>query len=125
MKNPLAGADLYDWMALRRVSCSGVAQVGDCWLDGGHRVPGYIADALTELLAGGRVALADQDPYGLRRGALTDSGAARYEWLCQQRQALEVPVPRFGAIGKRPEIDGPDLPGGTALSHESPGRPPV
>lgn len=85
----------------RWVATGSVAQVGGHWLDGGHRVPGYVADALTGLLAGELVALADQDPYGLRRGALTDSGAARYVWLCQQRQALEVPTHRCGAPGKR------------------------
>jgi hypothetical protein len=77
----LAGADPYEWIALCRVSGGGVARVGDCWLESGHRVPGYITEALTELLAGGLVALADQDPYGLRRAAITKSGTARYEWL--------------------------------------------
>ncbi|MGH3837590.1 MAG: hypothetical protein ACRDSF_18095 [Pseudonocardiaceae bacterium] len=81
----LAGADLYDWIALRRVAGGGVTQASGCWLDSGHRVPGYVADALTQLLAGGLVALADQDPYGMRRLTLTDSGATRYTWLCQQR----------------------------------------
>jgi hypothetical protein len=71
-----------------------VARLGDCWLESGHRVPSYVTDALTELLAGGLVALADQDPYGLRRAALTDAGTIRYEWLGQQRQiAVQVPVP--------------------------------
>lgn len=83
---PLTGADLYGWIALRRVSGGGVAQAGDCWLDGGHRVPGYVADALTEFLAGGLVALAGQDPYGMRRAALTDTGTARYEGLCYGRE---------------------------------------
>ncbi|MGH3872568.1 MAG: hypothetical protein ACRDSR_13855 [Pseudonocardiaceae bacterium] len=94
----LSGADLHDWIALRRVTDGGIARTGGCWLDGGHRVPGYVTGALTESLAGGLVALADQDPYGMRRATLTDSGAARYEWLCQQRQAtLQVPTPRLGA----------------------------
>jgi hypothetical protein len=116
MKNPLAGADLYDWMALRRVSEGGVTQTGGCWLESGHRVPGYIADTLTELLAGGLVTLADQDPYGLRRATLTDSGTARYQSLCQQRQiALKVPAPRFGATCQQAGADDPDPPGGTAL----------
>ncbi len=53
MKNPLAGADLYDWMALRRVSEGGVAAVGDRWLDSGHRVPGYVADASLNYLRAG------------------------------------------------------------------------
>jgi hypothetical protein len=71
-----------------------VAQVGDCWLESGHRVPSYVTDALTELLAGGLVVLADQDPYGLRCAALTESGTARYEWLGQQQQrAVPVSVP--------------------------------
>jgi hypothetical protein len=83
---PLAGADLYDWMALRRVSEGGVTRMGDRWLDSGHRVPGYVANALTELLQRTLVTLADPDPGGMRRSALTDSGAARYERLCQQRQ---------------------------------------
>ena len=88
----MAGADLHDWMALRRVTGGGVTQAGDCWLENGHRIPGYIADALTALLAGGLVTLADQDPYGLRRSALTDSGATRYECLCQRRQADRRPA---------------------------------
>lgn len=116
MKNPLTGADLYDWIALRRVSEGRMARMGDCWLDFGHRVPGYVADALTELLAGGLVTLADQDPYGLRRAALTDSGAARYESPCQLRQlALQVPAPRFGTTCQRAGTDDPDPPGGTTL----------
>jgi hypothetical protein len=56
--NPLADADLYDWIALRWVSGGGVAKLGDCWLDSGRRVPNYVAHALTELLVGGLVALA-------------------------------------------------------------------
>lgn len=82
----LAGAGLYEWIALRRVSGNGVARLGDCWLESGHRVPGYVTDALTELLAGGLVVLADQDPYGLRRAAITESGTARYEWLASNNR---------------------------------------
>ena len=32
------------------------------WLDGGHRPPGYVADAVAELLPGGLVALAARTP---------------------------------------------------------------
>ncbi|MGQ0717525.1 MAG: hypothetical protein ACT4NP_09465 [Pseudonocardiales bacterium] len=118
MKNPLAGADLYDWMALRRVSEGGIAKMGDCWLESGHRVPGYVASSLTELVAGGLVALADQDPYGLRRSALTDAGTVRYEGLRQLRQvALQGARPRFGTTCQRAGVDDPDPPGGTALAH--------
>ncbi|MBV9139314.1 MAG: hypothetical protein JO115_00040 [Pseudonocardiales bacterium] len=31
---PLAGADLYDWIALRRVSGGGVVKLGEGWLEG-------------------------------------------------------------------------------------------
>lgn len=118
MKNPLAGTDLHDWMALRRVREGGVAQAGDCWLESGHRVPGYVTDALTRLLAGGLVALADQDPYGLRRAALTDAGTVRYERLHQLRPvAVQSARPRFGTTSQRAGVDDPDPPDGTALTH--------
>lgn len=118
MKNPLAGADLYDWMALRRVRGAGVTQAGDCWLDSGHRVPSYVANALTELLAGGLVALADQDLYGLRWSALTDAGTVRYERLCQLRQVAQQGArPRFGTTCQRAGVECPDPPDSTALTH--------
>jgi len=77
----LLATGLYEWIALHRVNGDGVASWGDCWLDSGHRIPGYVTEALTELLAGGLIVLADQDPYGMRRAALTESGTVRYEWL--------------------------------------------
>jgi hypothetical protein len=40
-----AEADLYDWIALHRAERGGVARAGDRWLDGGHRVPGYVAES--------------------------------------------------------------------------------
>lgn len=62
--NPLAGADLYAWMALRRVSGGGVAKLGDHYLDRGRPTPGYVAESLAELLEGGLVALAASGPFG-------------------------------------------------------------
>jgi hypothetical protein len=118
MKNPFVGVDLNAWMALRRVSKGGITTVGDQWLHSGRRVPGYIADALTELLAGGLVALADVDLYGMRRSAFTDAGAAHYEGLCQQRQAaLTMPAAQFNTTGKRADVDDPDPLDGRALPH--------
>lgn len=84
----LAGTDLLDWIALRRVSDGGVTNLGGCWLDGGRRVPGYVTETLGELLAAGLIVLADQQPGGMRRSTLTDCGAARYQRLAQQRQAV-------------------------------------
>ncbi|MGH3702268.1 MAG: hypothetical protein ACRDQY_23025 [Pseudonocardiaceae bacterium] len=58
----LAGTDLLDWIALRRVSDGGVTNLDGCWLDGGRRVPGYVTETLGELLAAGLIVLADQQP---------------------------------------------------------------
>jgi hypothetical protein len=89
---PFGGADLYDWIALRRVSGGGVVKLGEGWLESGRRVPGYVTDALTALCQRGLVMLADPGP--MARAALTDAGADRYESLCQQRQrVLQVPDP--------------------------------
>jgi hypothetical protein len=82
----LTGADLYHWMALRRVSDGGIAKVNDHWLERGRRIPGYIADALTALCDTGVVALAELDVWNMRRAALTATGAARYEQLNAKRQ---------------------------------------
>lgn len=87
----LTGTDLYHWIALRRVLDGEVTRLDGCWRDHGHVVPGYITDALDELLTGGLVALADPDPMtgGMVLAALTNAGIARFEQLC--RIALGVP----------------------------------
>ncbi|MGH3764468.1 MAG: hypothetical protein ACRDS0_03995 [Pseudonocardiaceae bacterium] len=90
---PLTG-DLYDWMALRRVSGGGIARTGDHWLEHGHRIPSYIADALGGLCDNGAVALAELDVWGMRRAALTNAGTVRYRQLCRQRNtARPRPTP--------------------------------
>ncbi len=79
----LTGADLYHWLALRRVSAGGVTKLGDRWRDHGHRVPDYVTDALTALRQDGLVTLTDPHPGGMARAALTDVGTARFEQLRQ------------------------------------------
>lgn len=79
----LAGADVYPWIALRRVRQGGVTWLGDQWLDGGREVPDYVADALTELRRQLLVTLADSEWGGCPRAVLTDAGVARFERLCQ------------------------------------------
>ncbi len=121
----LTGADLYDWIGLRRVSGGGVAKLGDRWLESGHCVPGYVTESLAVLCGDGLVTLADPEPWGMARAALTDVGTARYQQLCQQRQTvLRVPVPRFGATCRRLGANDPDPAAGTALPHQIPGRQP-
>lgn len=86
---PLTGADLYDWIALRRVNDGGIAKAGDRWFDSGLRVPGYVTDTLTALCTNRLVVLADGDDWdmwSMRRATLTAAGTTRYQQLCQQRQ---------------------------------------
>jgi hypothetical protein len=111
---PLAGTEVYEWIALRRVSNGGVTKVDHRWLESDHRVPGYVVGALARLLAGGLVTLVDPDPsVSTARVALTSAGFARYEQLCQR--ALRLPAAQFIALCRR-FVDGdPDPVRGTAL----------
>lgn len=111
----LAGTDLLDWIALRRVSDGGVTNLDGCWLDGGRRVPGYVTETLGELLAAGLIVLADQQSGGMRRSTLTDCGAARYQRLAQQRQAVPDDV-----ISGRPRVEPfpASAPRGRPVPHE-------
>ncbi|MEO7193980.1 MAG: hypothetical protein ABIZ05_04035 [Pseudonocardiaceae bacterium] len=103
---PLAGAEVYEWIALRRVGGGGVTKVGDCWLDSGHRVPGYIAGALPGLLADGSVMLLDTDLGAVARIARTNAGTDRYEQLCQQ--VLLLPGAQFLSLCRKFLDDDPD-----------------
>ncbi len=78
----LTGVDLYDWIALRRVSEGGIARMGDHWFDGGFRVPCYVTDALTVLYDNDLVTLIDVDGWCLQRAELTEAGKARYAQVC-------------------------------------------
>jgi hypothetical protein len=98
--SPLSGSDLYDWIALRRVSGEGIVKRGDRWFDGDRRVPGYVADALTALCENGLVRLVNLDRMAMARAGLTDAGALRYEHLRRQRQkALQVSAAPLGTTG--------------------------
>jgi hypothetical protein len=114
---PLAGIEVYEWIALRRVSNGGVAKAGHRWLESDHRVPGYVAGALARLLASGLATLVDPDPDpsvgAVARVALTSTGFARYERLCQQ--ALRLPAAQLIGLCRR-FVDGdPDPVRGTPL----------
>jgi hypothetical protein len=98
---PLAGAEISEWVALRRVNGGGVAQVGYRWVESGHRLPGHLAVALRGLLAGGLIRLADPDLTRgiIRRAVLTHAGTDRYERLCQR--ALQMPAAQFITLCRR------------------------
>jgi hypothetical protein len=91
----LTGTDLHHWIALRRVLDGEVTRLDGCWRDHGHLVPGYVTDALDELLMGGLVTLADPDPMadGMALAALTNAGIAHFERL--YRTALGGPADHF------------------------------
>ncbi|HET9254947.1 MAG TPA: hypothetical protein VFO16_07060, partial [Pseudonocardiaceae bacterium] len=93
----LTGTDLYHWIALRRVFDGEVVKLGRCWRDHGHRVPGYVTEALDELLTGGLVTLTDPGPMaeGSALAALTSSGTVRFEQLCQR-----AGIPSGGELGE-------------------------
>jgi hypothetical protein len=67
-----------------------VIGAGRVVIEHGHPVPGYVTDALNELLRGGLVAVADPDPTAenIAAAALTNAGVARFEQLCQTALGL-------------------------------------
>ena len=83
---PLAGPDLYAWMALRRVHGGGVARFEGCYYDSGRRMPCFLPDVFDELAEAGLLTLAEPDPgtAGLRRAALTSEGCARLAALSER-----------------------------------------
>lgn len=62
-----------------------MANLAGQWLDSGHRVPGYVADAMDELTSAGLLELGEEDPdsCGARRITVTDAGCGHYVALCQ------------------------------------------
>ena len=84
--SPLTGIDLYDWIGLRRVNGGCVVKLGDRWLQSGHPVADYVAEALLALHTRGFVTLADPDPNkGVTvQARLTHDGTVHYQQLCRQ-----------------------------------------
>jgi hypothetical protein len=108
----LAGAEVYEWVALRRVSAGAVTKAEHRWLANGHQVPAYIAGALARSLATGLVILLDPSAQGVARAVLTASGHDRYEQLLHQ--ALQLPGAEFLALCRRFIDDDPDPVGNTS-----------
>jgi len=110
---PLAGPEVYEWVALRRVSGGGVTKVGHRWLESDHQIPGYLTDALAKLLTSGLVKLVNPEPSagGVARAVLTNTGAERYEQLCQS--ALQMPAAQLLTLCQRFVDDDPDPSGST------------
>jgi hypothetical protein len=100
-RGPLAGAEVYEWVALRRVSSGGVVKIGHRWLESGHQLPAYLAGTLARSLTSGLVTLLDPDPSAgdSARAVLTNIGHDRYEQLLQR--ALQMPAAQFLALCQR------------------------
>ena len=102
----LTGADLYHWVALRRVSNGGITKLGERWLDHGAPVPGYLTAALTELSELALVTLVHPASGGASRVVLTAAGTDRFEQFCQV--ALGLSAAQFMAFYHRAGADEPD-----------------
>lgn len=100
----LTRAELRHWLALRRVSDGRVTRVGTRWLNCGAPVPEFIT-TLTELCEHELVTLADPDSAGVAQVTVTDTGADRFEQLCQQ--ALGISAEQFMAFRWVPNSPGP------------------
>lgn len=90
----LSGADLADFLALRRV-CGrpdyGVHQVGEHYVEDQRPVLPFLADALAALVDGGHITLSDSGSGGMRRVLVTASGRSRYEELCDRQGIAPYP----------------------------------
>ncbi|MGH3813419.1 MAG: hypothetical protein ACRDUV_13355 [Pseudonocardiaceae bacterium] len=96
---PLPGAELIEWLALRRVCGGGMAMVGARWCDLGRLVPSYLHDPLEDLHRAGLVVVAGVDEWGRRRAAVTLAGRARFVELSAKRAAPIEPRARRGPPG--------------------------
>jgi hypothetical protein len=101
-------------LVLRLVCDGGVTKIGDRYLDGGLPTPDYWAGVFDGLINAGLLTLAEEDPYGMRRVGVTETGHIRYAQLrdTHPRSGLRVPEPRFPPPGPATGAV-PDLVGGS------------
>ncbi len=87
---------LASW-ALRRAYRGGVAKSGDQYFDYGRLALSYLTRTPDELTEAGLLALAEEDPWGLRRVSLPETGHTHYAQLTAtpRRVTLSVPEPQF------------------------------
>lgn len=99
----LAGADLSDFIALRRVcgrTDSRVTQVGDDFYDGERQLLSHVEDGVRMLIEVEFATLGEPDPEDGRRSvAATPDGRRRYEELCERQGYPPYPTPLSRAEG--------------------------
>lgn len=112
---PLAGLDLFAWMALRRVHAGDVARFEGRYYDSGRRVPRFLPNVFDELVEAGLLTLAEPESgaAGLRRAALTSTGRARFSALDEQEFRRIERAP-----GTEHEPATPEIPGETREMHQ-------
>lgn len=109
---PLPGAELIEWIALRRVNGGGVARLCRRWFDFGRSVPCYLPDTLDDLRDRALIALVDLEGcVGLRRAVMTRAGSLRYVELSARRGAPIVPPTGRFARGWSGQCPVPPSPG--------------
>jgi len=89
--------ELLAWWVLRRAHRRGIAKSSGQYFDDGHLTLSYLTRTLDELTQAGLLALAGEDPGGLRRVGLTETGHAHYVQLTTTpgRVRLSVPEPQL------------------------------
>jgi hypothetical protein len=92
----LSGADLSDFIALRRVcgrAGSRVTQVGDGFYEGERQLLSHVEDGVRMLIEVDFVTVGEPDPeYGRRPVIATPDGRRRYEDLCQRQGYRRIPI---------------------------------
>ena len=93
----LSGADLSDFIALRRVCGridSHVTQVDGDFYDGERKLLSHVEDGVRMLIEVGFATVGEPDPeYGRRPVSVTPDGRARYEELCERQGYPPYPDP--------------------------------
>jgi hypothetical protein len=99
----LTGADLSDFIALRRVcgrTDSHVTQVGDGFYDGERQLLSHVEDGVRMLIEVGFATLGEPDPEdGRQLVTVRPDGRARYEELCERQGYPPYPDPRSTTEG--------------------------
>lgn len=88
-QHPEPNPALLTWLVLGRVHRGGVRKIGNRYLDHQRRVPAYLVETVTELVAAGLLAISapGSRTEATQQITLTEAGRTRYAALCRQQRA--------------------------------------